>query len=533
MTDAATPESSPSLPEFNLLDSPWVPVRYLDGSTDELGLLDVFDRAAQIEGLAETSPPNLVALYRVLLAITHRALTLHLGRWTDRDRARWYAQGLPSGAVADYLTHWRDRFWLFHPQYPFMQVAALATAGETRDKLKPWTQIALASANGNNPVMFDHSLDTEPVSIDCAAALRHLIGTLQFVAGGPVKVLHGHDKAGPLCNSAAAIPVGKNLAQTLLLALHPATTAIDEDRPSWERAALSIANIRGVPSPPTGCCDRYTRLTRAVLLVAEGGAGTGTIKWIRFAEGAALDDDKNAPDSMVSFRPGRKGLTKLTFIEGRALWRDLAALLPDASGNLAHPAATLTWATNLMDTTGHWDVYVPVLVAGQASTPGQMKILRTRSERYVLPTTALCQADVAQVLRTHLSRCDKLYRDLRAIATELLTQAMPAPAKAETKERARALLERGPFGSAFFASAERRLPGLLRLIGSADLAGAHTEWSAALLQAAHQAWDAARGMLGASAAALRAEAITHGKFLAAIKPLRPVSTTTQPEEATP
>ena len=172
MTDAATPESSASLPEFNLLDSPWVPVRYLDGSTDELGLLDVFDRAAQIEGLAETSPPNLVALYRVLLAITHRALTLHLCRWTDRDRARWYAQGLPSGAVADYLTHWRDRFWLFHPEHPFMQVSALATAEETRDKLKPWTQIALASASGNNPVMFDHSLDTEPVSIDCAAALR-------------------------------------------------------------------------------------------------------------------------------------------------------------------------------------------------------------------------------------------------------------------------------------------------------------------------------------------------------------------------
>jgi len=28
---------------------------------------------------------------------------------------------------ADYLAHWRDRFWLFHPVHPFMQVAALAS----------------------------------------------------------------------------------------------------------------------------------------------------------------------------------------------------------------------------------------------------------------------------------------------------------------------------------------------------------------------------------------------------------------------
>ena len=118
----------PSAPVFSLLDSPWLPVRYLDGCNAELGLLALFEQAAQIEGLAETSPPNLVALYRLLLAITHRALTHQLGHWTDRDRARWYQQSLPAGAVRDYLTHWRDRFWLFHAEHPFMQVAALATA---------------------------------------------------------------------------------------------------------------------------------------------------------------------------------------------------------------------------------------------------------------------------------------------------------------------------------------------------------------------------------------------------------------------
>ena len=44
--------------------------------------------------------------------------------------------------------------------------------------------------------------------------------------------------------------------------------------------------------------------------------------------------DPNAPDPMSSFRPGTDGWVRLTFNEGRAVWRDLASLVPDASGKL-------------------------------------------------------------------------------------------------------------------------------------------------------------------------------------------------------
>ena len=62
------------LKAFNLLDEPWLPVRYADGRIAEVGLLQLFADVGQIVALAETSPPGLIALYRVLLAITHRAL---------------------------------------------------------------------------------------------------------------------------------------------------------------------------------------------------------------------------------------------------------------------------------------------------------------------------------------------------------------------------------------------------------------------------------------------------------------------------
>ena len=111
---------------------------------------------------------------------------------------------------------------------------------------------------------------------------------------------------------------------------------------------------------------------------------------------------------------------------------------------------------------------------------------------------------------------------------------MPDPSHKDTKGKARALINAGPLGSSYYAIAERHLPALLQLIGRGDLAAAHVEWSAALLLAAQAAWAAARGMLGTSATALRADALTHGKFLALIQPLRPViEALRHAEEATP
>ncbi|WP_273646821.1 type I-E CRISPR-associated protein Cse1/CasA, partial [Pseudomonas aeruginosa] len=164
---------------YNLLDTPWLPVRLANGEVREMGLLEVFREAERISALAETEPPSLIAQYRLLLAITHRALLLEYGAWKDSGRLRWFREGLSIDVVERYLERWRERFWLFHPQYPFMQVAALASAAETCDKQKPWAQISLASANGNTPVVFDHSYDLAPSAVSADRALCALLGFLQ------------------------------------------------------------------------------------------------------------------------------------------------------------------------------------------------------------------------------------------------------------------------------------------------------------------------------------------------------------------
>jgi len=230
---------------FNLLDERWLSVWMTNGSLSDVGLLELFEKAEQIRALAETSPPSLIAIYRILLAIVHRALTRRGNEWRDRDRVEWFRTGLPQEELHDYLEQWRDRFWLFHPEYPFMQVAALETAEETRGNLKPWTQISLASASGNTPVVFDHSYDSNPTSIDPGTAIRLLLGFLQFTPGGLVRVIRNSDNAGPLANSAVSQPTGRTLQETLCLGLSPSSRRDPTDIPSWEKPSPSLDD----PSP--------------------------------------------------------------------------------------------------------------------------------------------------------------------------------------------------------------------------------------------------------------------------------------------
>lgn len=488
---------------YNLLDEPWLPIRLADGQVLRLGLLDTFRRSSEIAALAETAPPSLVAQYRLLLAILHRALSHALPTgWKDQDRAGWYRQGLPVEEVTAYLERWRERFWLFHPEQPFLQVAALAQAEETREKRKPWTQIDLASANGNAPVVFDHAWDASPSAISPVQALTTLLGFLQFTPGGLVKALRDADKAGALVNTAAIVPLGATLAQTLALCLHAAPgRQAQDDLPAWERSPLSVTELRGEPLLATGPNDRYTRQSRAVLLLREADGG---IRWLRFAAGQALGEDANAPDPMASFRQGTNGLVRLTFNEGRALWRDLPTLVPTPGGD-NRAAAVLEQALALQRCLDPFaQNHQPLLVAGLASD--QAKLLRWRAEQLRLPLALLAQPDRAQALGMQVARADDLFKELGRLAVSLLAETLPDSASKDTRSRARSLLDAGPFALTYFAAVERALPLLYEQLGNGLFEDADAAWGQVMRRSAEEAWTLLLKGLGSTPSALRADA---------------------------
>jgi CRISPR system Cascade subunit CasA len=509
-----TPASD--LPSFNLLDEPWLPVRFTDGTLREVGLLEVFARANEISSLGETSPPNLMAEYRLLLAITHRAMTRSLGNWKDSDRARWFRNGFPQKAFTDYLEHWRERFWLFHPEQPFMQVAALANAEETRDKYKPWTQISLASACGAAPTLFDHAVDSEPETISPAFATCLLLGFLQCTPGGLIKVIRGSDKAGPLANTAGALPVGCTLHETLCLALHPFSFAASNDLPSWELPALKCDDLAAEAVLATGANDRYTRISRAVLLIREENL---SVKWIRFAAGAALLEEPTAPDPMASYRAGFATMVRLSFTEGRAFWRDLPALLPDADGKAALPAAVLSYAGNLNSILGTMRASQSIVVAGIASD--QAKLLRWRLVQIVLPTPFLVDLSLANGLRDKIQVSESLHDKLSKLARAMYAATMPDPETKEAYTRAKAILESGPADAMFFAKAERGLANLIKLIAEGQDENAHAHWHRCLVQAAKKMWEVVVRGLGEGPRAICAEAKSYPRLQRLLREYQP------------
>ena len=503
-------------PTFNLLDEPWIPVRTHNGEVREVGLLDALLHAPDYAALAETSPPNLIALYRLLLAITHRALTTQHGPWLDTDRARWFREGLPEQALRDYLEHWRDRFWLFHPEHPFMQVAALERADKTKEKLKPWTQVALERSGGDTPLVFDRSLDSHPEPVPCALAIRSLLGYLQFTPGGLVKTFKTSDYAGPLASTAAIMPVGQSLAESLALSLHPFSRDAISDLPAWEVRSPLVNDILGPPTLPKGHNDRYTRLVRSVLFFAPDKPGL--ISRLRFSEGMAMEEDNRDP--MVCCRVVEGEAKRVSFTEGRSLWRDLPSLVPDTTGRYDIQAASLGWATNLYEILNHYTGNVTVFAAGWKNAPNKAaKIVRWRLDQVELPQQILQDPENAGTLRLLVRQGEDLFFRLRGVCAEMVASTMPDPQQKDTRARSKAVLENGPTTVAFFSTTERALPKLLQQIASGDIDAAHRDWMAALKHAAVHAWEATRRSLGASAAVLRAEARTYPKFRGLLRTL--------------
>lgn len=506
---------------FSLLDEGWIAVQCQDGTQGRVGLTRFFEQADRIVGIAETAPASLIALHRIALAILHRALVASRGQWTDTDRARWYRDGLPVNEVLAYLEHWRERFWLFHPAQPFMQVPALAVADETRDRVKPWTQIALERASGNTPLVFDHSLDDDPRPVAAAAALCDLLGFLQFTPGGLVKVFRGSDKAGPLVNTAAVVPIAQTVARSLLLGLHPSDRRSAVDLPAWEAPVVGIAGLQGEPEPATGPCDRYTRLSRAVLLLPEDEAGR-SVRWIRFGAGRPLLEDEAAPDPMSSFRPGAAGWVRVGFVEGRAAWRDLGSLLPDAAGRDAQPAAVLSWAASLYDELDA-DDDVQVMIAGLSSD--KAKLLRWRCERFVLPGSVLRRAEMASLVRSALAKSEDTYRRLRDVIVRMHALTLPDSGSKDARERARQQVGAGTLANVYFGVAAAGFAHWLTLAGQGELDAADSRWDATLLEACRQGWQVALTSIGQSPSALRAQARCHGAMQALLHELRPPAVT--------
>lgn len=361
---------------FNLIDEPWIPVLTASGEAREVSLREVFRLAPELTAITGELPTQTVAILRMLLAIIHRAVSgpTSLEDWKEL-RDNWDAV---LDDVEVYFDDFYDRFWLFHPDKPFMQVADLRTA---KDEISELAKI-ICDGPSSSPFLATRIGDSIG-RLSAAEAARWLLTTQAYdISGiksgaiGDPRVKGG--KGYPIGTGwagqiGAVYLVGNNLRETLLLNLIAPKAVpsldwnIDKDLPIWERVPDTAlpelwTSDGGANQPyrqPTGLIDLYTWPARRIRLVRDGQDVTGVV----LAQGdRATPQDRQTVEPMTAWRysePQTKKFGHDTYMPlkhepQRAFWRGLESLLPFESQAVRPggpprrlPPALATWAARL------------------------------------------------------------------------------------------------------------------------------------------------------------------------------------------
>ena len=336
-------------PEYNLLDEPWIPVRLLDGTIADVGLLELLRRTTEIADLACELPTQSIAIQRLVLAIAYRVVPPR----DARDWARQWDEGAPTEQMIEYLERWRDRFYLFGGCFPFMQVADLRTA---KDAVSGLEKLIADVPNGEQFFTTRHGRAL--ACIPPSEAARWLVHAQAYdpsgirsgaVGDSQVKGGKGYPIGPSWCGHLGLVWLkGKDLDETLVLNLVPADAAqlrgvestTEWGACSWEdseaesavRGDYSLLDPSGTPRD-ISIPRLLTWHSRRVRLVGNREGVTGVV----LAQG-----DKLAPQQMHRYEP--QSLWRYStpqskkfkqdvymprkYEAGRALWRNLPGTLP-------------------------------------------------------------------------------------------------------------------------------------------------------------------------------------------------------------
>ena len=503
------------MPTFNLITQPWIPVRQ-QGALKLVSLEQALLEAHKFERIEDPSPLVSVSLHRLLLAILHRALE---GPSDAYEAADWFENGFDQARIRAYLDRYHDHFDLFHPERPFYQVPDFTLERSSRS----WTVLAPELNSDNNKVLFDHTITSRPRPLQPAEAARLLVAHQTFALSAGNSVLCYTANA-PVATAALALMLGENLHQTLCLNLvaYP-KHELERDFATWEKEPLRVADLADcerAKASAKGIVHRYTWLSRAVRLEPEEESGQTVVRWIAHASGVRYEESQVRRDPMVAVRPDPKDPTKerpLGFSEGRALWRDFAALLPKPGS--AQGLEVANHACNVYIKLGrHFEKRgIPVMVAGQAND--RAKIELWRGETYRLPEAILGKADLHVFVKKCLDQAEEMGEALngaaRALATELLTMGDRQPHKDDVSR----LVQSFPHQAAYWSALEGQFADWILRLGPDFLeqqARLEQDWQQTLKREALRAWELTALAAGNDARALRAIYKSEGILLSHI-----------------
>ena len=339
--------------EFNLLQEPWIRVRLLDCTVQEVSLTDALLHAQEYADLAGEMPTQDVAMLRLLLAVLHTVFSRvntngvssqfeetddALLRWGEL----WRLGRFPEQPLRDYLDRWQDRFWLFHPERPFWQVA----------EAKIGTEYTAAKLNGelsessNKLRLFSAYAGGGKTEMSYGQAARWLLSVNGYddTSAKPKGKGLPSVGAGWLGKLGYIQAQGKNLFETLMLnltLLQDGEKLWGEDHPCWELDMPRSAERTEIAIPDNPA-QLLTLQSRRLLLSRDRDMVTGFTllggdffqRENAFVEQMTVwrdpDVKKSKKTGVVTFVPSRHD-------PSRQFWREFPAVFCDEKENVRKP----------------------------------------------------------------------------------------------------------------------------------------------------------------------------------------------------
>lgn len=343
--------------EFNLLDEPWIRVMDDNCQIKEVSLTDALLNAHKYKALKGEMPTQDIVVLRLMLAIVHTVFSRvdadgneaeleEEDDAVDRWESLWNNRKIPEKPVREYLEKWHERFWLFHPERPFGQMAGL-TYGTEYGASKLNGEI---SESGNKTRIFSAYSGEQKSHLTYAQAARWLLYVNSFddtsakptkegkaIAGGKLP----SPGAGWLGKLGIVYLNGKNLFETLMLnlVLINNDNVESEEHPLWERDVPPTSERREIPYP-TNLAELYTLQSRRMLLKREENYVIGY-----YLIGGDFFAKENAfVEPMTVWRTPSKASDPYNpkrHDSAKQMWREFSVLYDNADNN--HVAGIIKW----------------------------------------------------------------------------------------------------------------------------------------------------------------------------------------------
>ena len=348
--------------EFNLIDELWIRVMDSNCNVSEVSLKDAILNAHNYKSLSGELPTQDIAVMRLMLAVLHTvysradengnesSLEDDEDESLDRWQALWKKGHFYEKAIGDYFDEWHERFWLFHPERPFAQVAGL-NIGTDYDAPKLNGEI---SESSNKVRFFSMYSENEKSSLTYPQATRWLLYLNGYDDTSSKPTKEGKAKAGGSLPSPGVGWLGKlgliyitgnNLFETLMLNL----IMVNEDivqksqNPLWEQEKVSDAERTEI-ALPSDLAALYTLQSRRIFLIRKDNKAAS----YKLLGGDFFEKENAFFEPMTVWNLPKKNGSAFTpkrHDSSKQMWREFSVLFGEKGGK---QAGVLRWFKNFL-----------------------------------------------------------------------------------------------------------------------------------------------------------------------------------------